>query len=147
MSEEELKLISKLKENYKTYEFFDGTECKPLARENYKQSSEIFHKLGLIYKKRNSSKICLIQSAALFAAARIRNPGQKTIIEDFEKLWHMILCEAAARNKDFCLNHISRSLKNDIRFMRQIKRRVNQLPQLKFNMPALTLRRMENRCY
>ena len=142
--EEESRLISLLKDNYQTYCLWDGSECKSLSREiNRNLSAKIFHKLGLIYMKRNASKLCPIQSATLFAAAYNRNQNDK-IIEDLEKLWYETLSKAKAQNGDISLQVVSNRIQKNVRYFRlQTKRQINQLPKLKVDMSTAILRQME----
>ena len=56
-----------------------------------KESADIIHQIGLIYKKRSPDKISLLQSVGLFNAAIVRNPFNTQIKSDLSETCRDIL--------------------------------------------------------
>ena len=139
--DQELKLISKLKKL--CVQFDDGKKQKWKELERKKsEAAEIFRELGLIYMKRSSSQRCIIQSAALFMAAQVRKYHEQTK-KDLEKLWCTVL-EKADQRKFISLNSVSRKIRKNVHHMRlQTKRRVNELPKLKFDISTEVMHKLE----
>ena len=96
------------------------------------KSSQIFHELGLLYKKRSYNKISLIQSAALLVAARIRSYDEKQKIQnDLESLWHLVLHKAKAKNNYTALQTQTKLITNKVQRMRiKIEQMSKEIPQV-----------------
>ena len=99
---------------------------------NLQKSSQIFHKLGLLYKKRRYNKICLIQSAALLEAARIRSCDNKQKMQnDLESVWHLVLHKAKAKNNYTALQTQTKFIANKVQRMRiKIEQMSKEIPQV-----------------
>ena len=127
---EDLDLEEKLLADKLRYQY-----CDKNGREtNIKESSKIFHELGLIYLKRDSGKVALIQSAALLVAAKVRNPAglNKIIQEDIEKLWRYILTKAGSQNINRKLETVTNDIQHKVSEMRQrAHQELKQVPLLK----------------
>ena len=108
--------------------------CDAKGREiNPKQSAPILHKLGLIYKEKDSDKLSLIQSAALLVAAQIRDPERtQQLRQELEDLWCMVLSKATKkRHKTVELQNISCKVRKQVREMRSlVKNTLNEIPIL-----------------
>ena len=116
-------LVESLKLNYN----------KTLKSEiDLQKSSQIFHELGVFYKKRSYNKMCLIQSAALLVAARIRSCDNKQKMQnDLESLWHLVLHKAKAKNNHAALQTQTKLIANKVQRMRiKIKQMSNEIPQV-----------------
>ena len=142
MPGEESRLLSKLKKNYLS---MDVSDSNPIYWEiDLELSAEIFRKLGLIYMERNSSKLCLIRSATLFMAARVRSSNSQDFDDNLEKLWRVVQGKWKAKARYRSLNGISKLLMKQVSYMRlNVKRSINMLPELKFCMPNDKLLQME----
>ena len=130
----EKKLIANLKD-FCTPKPDDTTK---LYEYNPKESSEIFHKLGTVYTKKRHPKeiihVRLIQSAALLAAAKIRNPVMK-VGRDLEKLWYKVQVKAKAKYPDKSLSKISEQIKAKVIEMRyKTRQTLDQLPKINYNI-------------
>ena len=100
-----------------------GIEIDPVA------SSEIIHKLGLLYFQKGCNKISLIQSVGLLNSAIVRNPKNISIIKrDLSKVCLFILEQANAQNSTADLIEKATEVKNDADLMRkEINRRLTIL--------------------
>ena len=111
--------------------------CDDKGREtDLKESAQIFHELGLVFKERDSDKVCLIQSAALLVAARLRNPEESDALKnDLEGLWKMILCKATSnKDIDVKLNDITKTVQRIVTEMRHsVKKDLDDIPILNDN--------------
>ena len=108
---EEIKLARQLKVNY----------CDDSGKETQPQkAAEIFHKIGLLYKKKSPDKIALIKSAGLLNAAVIRNPSNVSQIKsDLYELCQHILQNANARQQNVDLIKKAQTVKIKINEMRE----------------------------
>ena len=108
--------------------------CDVKGRENDpKESAPVLHKLGLIYKEKDSNKLSLIQSAALLVAAQIRDPERaQQLRQDLEDLWCMVLSKATKkRHKTIELQSISCKVRKQVREMRSlVENTLNEIPIL-----------------
>ena len=100
-----------------------GIEIDPAA------SSEIIHKLGLLYFRKGCNKISLIQSVGLLNSAIARNPKNISIIQrDLSKVCLYILEQAKAQNSTADLIEKATKVKDDIELMRnEVNRRLTIL--------------------
>ena len=89
-------------------------------------SSEIIHKLGLLYSQRSFNKISLIQSVGLLNSAIARNPKNMSIIKrDLSQVCRFILEQAKAQNSTADLIEKATEVKNDVDLMRnEVNRRL-----------------------
>ena len=72
----------------------NGRETNPQA------SAAIFDKLGLLYRQKSPDKISLIQSAALFSAAIVRQPSNQKFRDHLQELCsHILICANAEQKK------------------------------------------------
>ena len=105
-----------------------------MKKKKKKESSKILHQLGVLYQKKDfSSKLCLIQSAALLAAAQVRNPINKNIQSDLESLWSFIaskrLDESVGQN--FSLHEVTNKIKDKVTKMRDdAQNDIEKLPRI-----------------
>ena len=97
-----------------------GIEIDPVA------SSEIIHKLGLLYFQKGCNKISLIQSVGLLNSAIARNPKNISIIKrDLSKVCQFILEQANAQKSTADLIEKATKVKDDVDLMRnEVNRRL-----------------------
>ncbi|CAK8683064.1 unnamed protein product [Clavelina lepadiformis] len=99
--------------------------CYPNGIEkNPKECAVIFHKLGLLYKRRYNiepDKIFLIQSAALMNAALVRKPDNtKTVQNDIQELYVYVLRQANVQTKNNNhLDMVTERVKTEVNEMRE----------------------------
>ena len=100
-----------------------GIEIDPVA------SSEIIHKLGLLYFQNGCNKISLIQSVGLLNSAIARNPKNISIIKrDLSKVSQFIFEQANAKNSTTNLIEKANKVKDDVELMRnEVNRRLTFL--------------------
>ena len=108
---QEIRLARQLKANY----------CDDSGKETQPQkAAEIFHKIGLLYKKKSPDKIALIKSAGLLNAAVIRNPSNVSQIKsDLYELCQHILQNANAKQHNADLIEKAQTVKIEINEMRE----------------------------
>ena len=106
LPKEEIILAQQLKENY----------CDNLGREtNTKKAADIFHKIGLIYRKLSPDKISLIKSTGLLNAAIFRGSSNLSKIkEDLSELCQHVLQSANAKKQDEDLIKKGKEVKRSI---------------------------------
>jgi len=93
--------------------------CDTKGKENSPQeSATIFNELGLLYKTRSPDKISLIQSAALFNAAIVRQPTNQLYQENLQQLCKHVLQCAKALKPEMNLIRISQHIKEMVEEMR-----------------------------
>jgi len=126
--EEEFQLAQQMKKDY----------CDESGKEkDSKKVAEVFHKIGLIYKKRSPDKIALIKSAGLLNAAIVRNPRNISQIKyDLTKLCQHILQEAKAKNQNADLIKKGQEVKSSISYLRkEVKEFLkNKVPKISINV-------------
>ena len=94
--------------------YVNGREKDP------KLSATVFHKLALLYMKKQPDKISLIQSAALFNAAMIRDPENVLEVEeDLEILCSNALKAAGVKKDDANLLSAAKTCKNAVKQFRE----------------------------
>jgi len=115
----------------------DEDEKQQEAACNKKACGELFANLGNMYMENCDTEdiqLRLIRSAALLAAASIRNPTEK-VASDLKKLWCVIQQKAKAKHPDNCLNKVSDQIKLKVAAMRKETRQtLSVLPKLNFFM-------------
>ena len=88
--------------------------CNGSGQELYPdQSAKIFDKLGLLYQAKSLDKISLIQSAALFNAAIVRQRFHQEFRDHLQDLCKKVLNFAGARLKDADLVSLAKGIKED----------------------------------
>ena len=110
--------------------------CNKKGRElNLTRSSEIFNKLGLLYKTKSPDKISLIQSAALLNAAIIRQPDNQKFQDDlYDLCLHVLNCANAEQNVAN-LVEVAKHVKSQIEEMRENARiRLGALEKIPENL-------------
>ena len=104
--------------------FQDGTE------KDTNESAIIFHKLGLVYRKRtfvdtSNQKRCLIKSAVLFNAALVRKPSNVQIIQDdLNELCSHVWCLAGVTKENVKLTEQPEFLSNLSRHINSLRNHV-----------------------
>ena len=105
---------------------------KKKDKENRKEidslkAGEIFHKIGLLYRKKENDKISLIQSAGLLNAAIFRKPLNVSDIQsDLSELCKFILQQAKAKDQNADLVKEAKVIKDEIKKMRnEVKNTLN----------------------
>ena len=89
-----------------------------------KKSADLFHRLGLIYMRREPDKISLIQSAGLLNAALVRKPDNKEQIkQDLIKLHRIVLKHADADNGNANLEEKASFVKEKFQSLRSNTRK------------------------
>ena len=112
--------IDLLTENEKTVVEELKKLCYSNGREiNVSETSELFHKLGIIYSKKGPEKVTLIQSVALLNAALVRDPHNIQIERDIDAVCHQVLTDANAFDVNADLRQIARSVKRRFVAMRE----------------------------
>ena len=91
------------------------------------KAGEMFHKIGLLYRKKEHDKISLIQSAGLLNAAILRKPLNVSGVQsDLFELCRYILQQAEAKNQDADLVKEAKVIKDSIKEMRnEVKNTLN----------------------
>ena len=117
----ELRLATELKNSF----------CDKSGKEiNVVASAKIFHKLGLLYRKKSPDKISLIKSAGLFNASLARKPLDVLQIKsDLSELCQHILNLAQAKNQTLSLEKKAGEVSINIKKLRSnVKTFLNSEP-------------------
>jgi len=125
LKEQEFRLAQELKINY----------CDTTGKEtNIRKAGEIFHKIGLIYRKRSPDKISLIKSVGLLNAALIRSPSNVSEIKsDLYEICQHVLQQANAKKQKVDLIEKATEIKTSVEKLRTkvneiLKHSVSKIP-------------------
>ena len=108
------------------------------------ESTAIFQKFGLLYRKKSPDKISLIRSAVFFNAALCREPNNRKATEDLKEICSHVSELAGAKNEQ--LDRISFETRNQVIKMReQAKEDLQLLDTIPIRLTSFQLRNMKTK--